>query len=399
MFFGRYRKMGRLGRGGMGTVYKVEDTRLDGVLRALKLLRPELAGREDARTRIKREVKVAQGLDSRHIVRVHSYEEDDYHAGFVMEFLRGHTLAAHLAGEQAGSPFAMRDGLGHLPWVAALARQLAAALDHIHRRGFVHRDVKPANVMILDNGAKAPEQLRCKLLDFSVVWQGPDSDLTGHSQPGTMNFMAPELHPGGGGQPTAASDLFSFGKVLYWALTGDNPISLFELPKPSAVMEGLPTTVDEPLLSCFKRELSSRPTNAGVLADLFVEMSEQVLRDNTDLGKNDAVGGGADKKPGSKTNVRARWQPPSKTEPDDMEDKADSEVMEVVPQPGQAVGAARMSTPPPPPNPPRRSKVGRIVATLLLVYFGLLAIYLFMVCAVPIILGVGAAVLDQMNAW
>ena len=279
VFFGHFEVVRRLGRGGMGTVYAARDTRLDGELVALKVLHPELSRNPEARARFRREVIVARKLGNPdHIVRVYAPHEepgDDGLLGFSMELLDGASLADHLAPAGPTSPLSDLTGLARLPWAAALARQIALALDPLHAQDLVHRDIKPSNIMVLDPVPATPDKLRCKLLDFGVVWRGADSSLTGRAQPGTVDYRAPELGPNATGEPSRSSDLFGLGKVLYWALTGKPPIFLFNIAPPSTLLPGLPTGLDGPLLSCFG-EPDMRPKSAGALADVFEGGSREV---------------------------------------------------------------------------------------------------------------------------
>ncbi len=196
----------KLGRGGMGVVYRAQDIHLNRPV-ALKFVAPEMAGDPMAVSRFQREARTASALNHPNICTVYAVEECDGHPAIVMELLEGRTLEAILAE-------------GALPAERALplAIQMAAALDAAHRKGIVHRDLKPGNVMVTQFGVK--------VLDFGLAKQstgGAASDgLTrSGSLMGTPNYMAPELFRGQEANPR--SDLYSFGLVLREMLTGRAP--------------------------------------------------------------------------------------------------------------------------------------------------------------------------------
>lgn len=140
-------------------------------------------------------------------MRVFDYHEDESWIGFTMEHLDGSNLAAHLQ-PLAGTPIPRLSPSERLSLVASVAEKLASALDYIHGRGYVHRDIKPSNIML--SGDITDPQV--KLLDFDLT-SAIQPGGTPRPQPGTVTYMAPEVLAGA--QATPASDLFSFGKVLY----------------------------------------------------------------------------------------------------------------------------------------------------------------------------------------
>ena len=201
-----YRIVRKIGGGGMGEVYEAEDVRL-GRHVALKLLPSGLTRDPDAKARLVHEARAACLLDHPHICTVYDIEElDTGEILLAMAYCDGEPLSAHIA-------------RGPLPVAAALdyACQVADALAEAHARGIVHRDVKPANLMVTASG-------RLKIIDFGVAYL-PDATLltvTG-TTPGTPAYMAPEQVRGE--QADGRADLWALGVVLYEMLAGRRPFA------------------------------------------------------------------------------------------------------------------------------------------------------------------------------
>jgi hypothetical protein len=191
---GRYRLLRRLGSGGMAAVWLARDERLGREV-AVKVLSDVLAGDEGYRRRFEREARVAARLSHPGLVGVLDFGAESGRPYLVMELVRGDTLAERLA---AGTT----RGLD----LVALARELLGALAHIHAAGVVHRDVKPANVLIGADG-------HARLTDFGVARPTDASTLTQTGQVvGTLAYMAPEVQRG---EPaTPRSDLYALGVLL-----------------------------------------------------------------------------------------------------------------------------------------------------------------------------------------
>jgi eukaryotic-like serine/threonine-protein kinase len=200
---GHFHIVEKLGGGGMGRVYKARDLRLDRVV-ALKLLPPHLSADDEAKRRFVHEAKAASALAHPNLCTIHEIGETDAGQLFIaMAFYDGETLKRLIA-------------RGPLPVAAAVdwVAQLADALRHAHAAGIVHRDVKPANVMVTDAGG-------VKLLDFGVAKVAGTELTRAGATIGTVAYMSPEQTRG---DPVdARTDLWSLGALLYEALTGRRP--------------------------------------------------------------------------------------------------------------------------------------------------------------------------------
>ncbi|MEW6337106.1 MAG: protein kinase [Acidobacteriota bacterium] len=201
-----YRILERLGGGGMGIVYKAEDTRLKRLV-ALKFLSPALTSERDARQRFETEAQAASAIDHPHVCTVHEISETDDGQVFIcMAYCQGETLRQRIA----KGPLPVEDAV-------VIAVQIAEGLAAAHRRGVIHRDVKPANVILADGEA-------VKLVDFGLALLADRSRISRHGlMVGTIGYMAPEQARG---EPVDhRADLWSLGVVLYEMLAGTLPFS------------------------------------------------------------------------------------------------------------------------------------------------------------------------------
>ena len=201
---GRYRLEARIGSGGMSTVYRATDGTLQRDV-AIKLMNREIATDSDQLERFRREARAVAQLSHPHIVGVIDYGEDDGRPYIVFEYVEGETLKERIR------------RTGRLPSTEAVAYaiEIARALGVAHARHIVHRDVKPQNVLIDDEG-------RAKVTDFGIARTLDEEGLTADGRVlGTTDYVSPEQALG---RPvTGQSDLYSLGIVLYEMLTGEVP--------------------------------------------------------------------------------------------------------------------------------------------------------------------------------
>ena len=200
---GDYEILGVLGSGGMGKVFKVRNVISDRI-EAMKILLPDLAGRQDLADRFLREIKLLAGLNHPNIAALRTALTLNNQLVMVMEYVEGTTLATRL--EQGPIPAA--DAVNYVD-------QVLGALSYAHRQKVIHRDIKPANMMLTPEGV-------VKLMDFGIARSGTDRALTTTGTTmGSLYYMSPEQVKG---QATdARSDLYSLGVSLYEMVTGERP--------------------------------------------------------------------------------------------------------------------------------------------------------------------------------
>ncbi len=257
-----YRILERLGGGGMGVVYKAEDTRLKRVV-ALKFLPPDLTRDPDARERFIHEAQAASALQHASICVVHDIDETpDGRAFLCMEFCEGETLKNKIE-------------RGPLPIDAAvdIAMQVAVGLGKAHEHGIVHRDIKPANIMVTGDG-------EAKILDFGLAKLTGRTMLTREGTTlGTAAYMSPEQTRGE--EADRRTDIWSLGVVLYEMVTGRPPFTgeydhvLFysiansDPPPVTAVRTGVPMDLERIIAKALAKSPAERYQHADeMLVDL-----------------------------------------------------------------------------------------------------------------------------------
>ncbi|QIP74905.1 Stk1 family PASTA domain-containing Ser/Thr kinase [Streptomyces sp. VN1] len=254
---GRYRVEARIAVGGMATVYRAVDTRLDRVL-ALKVMHPALATDATFVDRFIREAKSVARLDHPNVVQVFDQGAQGAYVYLAMEYIAGCTLRDVLRERGALQPRAALD----------ILEPVLAALGAAHRAGFVHRDMKPENVLIGDDG-------RVKVADFGLVRAVDTVTSTTGAVLGTVSYLAPEQIETGTADPRV--DVYACGVVLYEMLTGakphegDSPAAVLykhlhdDVPPPSAAVPELAYELDELVAAATARNPEIRPHDAVAL--------------------------------------------------------------------------------------------------------------------------------------
>ncbi len=265
---GRYEILHELGRGAMGAVYQARDPQIGRIV-AIKVIMvgnqpPEVL--EDYKQRFYREAQTAGQMSHPGIVTIYDMAEDtDGNPYLVMEFVEGMTLDKILAPQKPGqtaAPMPLKDKLG-------IAAQVADALDYAHRRKVIHRDIKPANILVTPEG-------KAKIADFGIAkMAGTQMTHTGLLV-GTPAFMSPEQITGA--EVDSRSDIFSFGVLAYWMLTGKRPFpgdaitqiayKVVHVP-PVPIREAnpdLPPEVEPLILKCLAKKPDERYQTARDLA-------------------------------------------------------------------------------------------------------------------------------------
>ena len=226
---GRYEIERIIGAGGMGIVLKGFDSQLNRPV-AIKLLAPHLARFGAARQRFAREARAAAAVVHEHVVSIHNVESEHAQPFLVMQFIPGESLQGRV---ERDGPLSVRE-------ILRIGLQAASGLAAAHAQGLVHRDVKPANIL-LENGVE-----RAYLTDFGLARASDDASLT-HTGfvAGTPYYMSPEQADG---QPLDhRSDLFSLGSVLYFMATGHPP---FRADRPMAVLKRTCHDPHRPVWQC-----------------------------------------------------------------------------------------------------------------------------------------------------
>jgi serine/threonine-protein kinase len=263
-----YRILKEIGKGGMGIVYKAEDTKLHRSV-AVKALAAELIGDEKARSRFLREARAASAIDHPNICTVYEINEVDGLLFFVMQYIDGKTLKKYIGGRPLPLDQALEFSL-----------QLADALAEAHRRNVLHRDIKSANIMV-------NERSQMKILDFGLAKlvrtkdsrdigeQATAADLTQVGTPfGTASYMSPEQAKG---EPAdSRSDIFSLGVVIYEMLAGRLPFrgkSSVDVmhsvihDEPPPLGDTVPPRLQQIILKALAKEPSARYQSADILLE------------------------------------------------------------------------------------------------------------------------------------
>jgi serine/threonine protein kinase/tetratricopeptide (TPR) repeat protein len=259
----RFEVLEEIGRGGMGTVYRVLDKKINEEV-ALKILKPEVAEKERTIERFKNELKLARRITHKNVCRMHDIHEDAGTIFITMEYLAGEDLKNLI----------QRTGLLSVEKAVVVAKQVCKGLSEAHRLGVIHRDLKPQNIMIDSQG-------NAKIMDYGIARQlsGPEITAAGIIM-GTPLYISPEQVEGA--SVDQRTDIYALGVILYEMVTGhppfegDNGLSVAlkhktEVPKsPRDSNAQLPEELDRLILKCLSKKQDQRYQSAE---ELFAELT------------------------------------------------------------------------------------------------------------------------------
>ena len=263
-FAGRYQVIEELGKGGMGIVYKVVDTKIKEKV-ALKLIRPEVASDRDTIERFSNELRLARKIRHKNVCGMYDLGEAEGSHFITMEYVHGEDLKSMIR----------MSGSLSLGMLLSVGKQVCDGLAEAHGLGVVHRDLKPQNIMIDKNG-------NAKIMDFGIARSVREKGITGPSVLiGTPQYMSPEQAEVK--EVDHRSDIYSLGVILYEMATsrvpfeGDTPLSIAmkhkaEIPKnPKQLNPGLPDDLSGVILKCLEKDRAKRYQSA---ADLCSELDK-----------------------------------------------------------------------------------------------------------------------------
>jgi serine/threonine-protein kinase len=268
-FAGRYQLIEELGRGGMGVVYKAEDTKLKRTV-ALKFLPPELTHIPDVKDRFMREAQAAAALDHPNICTVYEFDEAEEKTFISMAYVEGQSLRKKIE----SGPLELDEAL----WIAT---QVAQGLQIAHKKGIVHRDIKSANIMVDDRN-------QAKIMDFGLARMTGGTLLTQEGTAmGTIAYMSPEQAQGE--EVDQRTDIWSFGVVLYEMLTGELPfkgeheqavVYSIRKDKPRPVTEinaEIPPSIEQVLDKALEKDADKRYQQVDDLLDDLKSISVGIV--------------------------------------------------------------------------------------------------------------------------
>jgi len=265
---GRYRVRARIARGGMATVYVATDLRLERRI-ALKVMHGHLSDDTVFQSRFIQEARAAARLADPNVVNVFDQGQDGDMAYLVMEYLPGITLRELLREQRRLT----------VPQTVSIMDAILSGLSAAHRAGIVHRDVKPENVLLAEDG-------RIKIGDFGLARATTANTATGAQLLGTIAYLAPELVTRG--TADARSDIYALGIMLYEMLTGEQPYkgeqpmqiafqhATDSVPRPSVKNPGVPEPLDELVLWATEKTPDDRPVDARAMLERLREIEREL---------------------------------------------------------------------------------------------------------------------------
>ena len=265
---GKYHIIELIGEGAMGVVYRATDSVLGRTV-AIKVMSASIARQEDLRQRFLREAQAAGSLQHPNVVTIYDLGELDGHLFIAMEYVHGTDLEKLM---DLSEPLSLQSKLD-------IVVDVLTGLSYAHRKGIVHRDIKPQNIRVGDDG-------RAKIMDFGVAHLASSSITRTGLVVGTPSYMAPEQVMGGKALPE--TDIFAVGAVLYQLLTGEKPFeaptlqSLFykivtDMPKPIVEsMPGLPPALDRITRKALAKDPAARYSTALEMANEITHVRAQL---------------------------------------------------------------------------------------------------------------------------
>lgn len=267
---GDYRVLEVLGAGAMGIVFRAIDVALARPV-AIKVMRPQLSANRDACLRFRREACAAAAFEHKHVVTIYHVGEDQGTPFFVMQLLEGESLRSHL----------MRVGKLPVPEVLRIGREIALGLDAAHRRGLLHRDIKPDNVWLEADAGQV------KIVDFGLARAADGTPSITHAGTilGTPQYMAPEQIRGDAIDERC--DLFSLGSLLYHAATGHPPfsgsnvmatllaVSHDRVVPPRQLVPELPEPLSDLILQLMEKSPADRIQSAAEVVQKIAQIEQQ----------------------------------------------------------------------------------------------------------------------------
>jgi len=269
VFAGRYQIIEELGKGGMGRVYKVLDKEVNAKV-ALKLIKPEIASDKKTIERFRNELKVARDIAHKNVCRMYDLGKEEGAYYITMEYVSGEDLKS----------FIRRSGIISVGKAISIANQVCEGLSEAHRLGVVHRDLKPQNIMI-DNEGNA------RIMDFGIARSLRAKGITGSGvMIGTPEYMSPEQVDGK--EADQRADIYSLGVILYEMVTGqvpfegDTPFSIgvkqkSEIPRaPKEINEQIPYDLNHVILICIEKDNEKSYQSVGELHSELMSLEKGI---------------------------------------------------------------------------------------------------------------------------